>query len=198
MVAEERRKRAEAEEAIKEVKEEREALRETIKVLGGKVDDASSRASTVDDEEEAGSDENSFAPRDLDKHYEALRKTIHHVGEGIGGDEVDQVMSGIGVIPDVGGPGIMPILNEVNRSGLEMVPSIAPLSPNPWASAEPFNLPPQPAVPTLRVIEGTPQESISRSGAEEIGQVEVGKNESRSQVEELDRLMERLQQEAKD
>ncbi len=74
MVADERRKRAEVEESLKEVKEEREALRETIKVLGGNVEEEA--------EEDETFDATSFEPRDLDKHYEALRKTIHSVADG--------------------------------------------------------------------------------------------------------------------
>nr|XP_019014851.1 uncharacterized protein I206_00938 [Kwoniella pini CBS 10737]OCF53632.1 hypothetical protein I206_00938 [Kwoniella pini CBS 10737] len=84
MVADERRKRAELEEFFKEVKEEREALRETIKVLGGKVEEPSNpppEGSTEDSKEEEEEDElaDDFVPRDLDKHYAALRKSIHHV-----------------------------------------------------------------------------------------------------------------------
>jgi hypothetical protein len=112
MVADERRKRAEVEEALKEVKEEREALRQTIKVLGGRVDEAEGAGAEVDEaggdgartkakkkektkEEDKGVktpeefDEELFVPRDLDKHYAALRKTIHHVSDGAtGGTEV--------------------------------------------------------------------------------------------------------------
>jgi hypothetical protein len=117
MVADERRKRAEVEEALKEVKEEREALRQTIKVLGGQVDDqveGAGAGAKVDETGGAGArtrdktkektktkeedkglktpeefDEEMFVPRDLDKHYAALRKTIHHVSDGAtGGTEV--------------------------------------------------------------------------------------------------------------
>ena len=84
MVSDERRKRAEVEESLKEVRDEREVLKETIKVLGGKV------------EEETGEEEEtfraaSFEPRDLDKHYEALRKTIHHVAEGMEGTRLEDL-----------------------------------------------------------------------------------------------------------
>ena len=80
MVADERRKRAEMEEALKEAKAEKDALRSTIIVLGGGgEDDAASTAST--DTTEVGS----FEPRDLDKHYEALRRSIHHVADGAEG-----------------------------------------------------------------------------------------------------------------
>jgi hypothetical protein len=117
MVADERRKRAAVEEALKEVKEEREALRQTIKVLGGQVDDqveGAGAGAKVDETGGAGArtrdktkektktkeedkglktpeefDEEMFVPRDLDKHYAALRKTIHHVSDGAtGGTEV--------------------------------------------------------------------------------------------------------------
>ena len=99
MVADERKRRAEVEENLKEVREEREVLRQTIKVLGGQGPVVDSTASTKDrDEEEiasvpkgdVGGDSASkpetpvddFMPRDLDKHYEALRKSIHHVSDG--------------------------------------------------------------------------------------------------------------------
>jgi hypothetical protein len=83
MVADERKKRAELEESLKEVKEEREALRETIKVLGGQVEDqASSRGDTDElEDQDRVADLPEFQPRDLDKHYEALRKSIHHVSD---------------------------------------------------------------------------------------------------------------------
>lgn len=85
MVADEKKRRVEMEEALKEVKAEREALRDTIKVLGGQVESESS----VGDPEELQVPNNGvvagaspdFAPRDLDKHYEALRKSIHHVAD---------------------------------------------------------------------------------------------------------------------
>lgn len=89
MVSEERKRRVEVEESLKEVKEEREALRETIKVLGGQAesvvdeDESKEAGETVeheDEEEEKKGDD--WRPRDLDKHYEALRKTIHHVADG--------------------------------------------------------------------------------------------------------------------
>jgi len=82
MVADERKARAELEESLKEVKDEREALRETIKVLGGQVEDKSSQGGTDEDEEvEQVGKLPKFQPRDLDKHYEALRKSIHHVAD---------------------------------------------------------------------------------------------------------------------
>lgn len=78
MVSEERKKRAEAEDSLKEVKEEREALKETIKVLGGQGEVIPVKEGTPVVRKEA----KDFRPRDLDKHYEALRKTIHHVSDG--------------------------------------------------------------------------------------------------------------------
>lgn len=78
MVADERKRRAEVEENLKEVREEREALKETVKVLGGKVsptheDDELPKKKASEEVEEP------LVPRDLDKHYAALRKTIHNV-----------------------------------------------------------------------------------------------------------------------
>ncbi|WVQ97139.1 hypothetical protein IAU59_004249 [Kwoniella sp. CBS 9459] len=99
MVADERRKRAEMEENLKEVREEREALRQTIKVLGGKVEDED-KGGVEDDHEDKKTEKSrvegdgdgkaegkeeeveAFMPRDLDKHYEALSKAIHHVSSG--------------------------------------------------------------------------------------------------------------------
>lgn len=78
MVAEERKRRAEVEENLKEVREEREALKETVKVLGGKVspthEDGEPPKKKASEEMEEP-----LVPRDLDKHYAALRKTIHNV-----------------------------------------------------------------------------------------------------------------------
>ncbi|WVF70792.1 hypothetical protein IAT40_005586 [Kwoniella sp. CBS 6097] len=98
MVADERRKRAEMEENLKEVREEREVLKQTIKVLGGKVEDegkeggdgtAGDKGENDEGDEEKrkaniieAEDESAFMPRDLDKHYEALSKAIHHVSSG--------------------------------------------------------------------------------------------------------------------
>ena len=79
MVADERKARAEVEESLKEVKDEREALRETIKVLGGQVEEQSSRGSMDGEQVDQVGKLPNFQPRDLDKHYEALRKSIHHV-----------------------------------------------------------------------------------------------------------------------
>lgn len=78
MVADERKRRAEVEENLKEVREEREALKETVKVLGGRV----SPTHEVDEppKKKASEEvEGPLVPRDLDKHYAALRKTIHNV-----------------------------------------------------------------------------------------------------------------------
>jgi hypothetical protein len=91
MVADERKKCAELEETLKEVKDEREALRETIKVLGGQVEDRASNSSVGDPDEQEQGDKVAelpgFQPRDLDKHYEALRKSIHHVSDNQYDDE---------------------------------------------------------------------------------------------------------------
>ena len=85
MVADEKKRRVEMEEALKEVKAEREALRDTIKVLGGQVESGSSKGDSdelqVPDNGVVVAASPDFAPRDLDKHYEALRKSIHHVAD---------------------------------------------------------------------------------------------------------------------
>ncbi|ORX34268.1 hypothetical protein BD324DRAFT_637310 [Kockovaella imperatae] len=87
MVADERRKRAEMEDALKELKAEKDALKSTIKVLGGNSgsvasgDESDATSTTSKDD----SIDPAFEPRDLDKHYEALRKSIHHVADGVDG-----------------------------------------------------------------------------------------------------------------
>lgn len=184
MVADERRKRAEVEEALKEVKEEREALRQTIKVLGGQVDDqvegagasaevgdtggAGARTKEKTKDEEKGLktpeefDEEMFVPRDLDKHYAALRKTIHHVSDGAtGGTEVtsssplDAFAAAIGANTGAGagnggdagpdgddeggilivGPGSTTVPAEPGATPPKLRAVSAPTSPNPWAEA---------------------------------------------------------------
>jgi hypothetical protein len=152
MVADERRKRAEVEESLKEVKEEREALRETIKVLGGQVEES------VEGSTEAGTPEGfdpaSFQPRDLDKHYEALRKTIHHVADGAGptspleafasalqtlNASPRSMMAGVDEEGEreitIVGPGPTGIAAELSATPprLKTISLSAPTSPNPWA-----------------------------------------------------------------
>jgi hypothetical protein len=75
MVADERRKRAEVEETLREVKEEREALRQTVKVLGGRVQ-TPLPGTPVGELTEAD------AMRNLDQPYEALRRGIRHAIDG--------------------------------------------------------------------------------------------------------------------
>ncbi|KAK8865801.1 hypothetical protein IAR55_000948 [Kwoniella newhampshirensis] len=162
MVADERRKRAEAEENLKEVKEEREALRQTIKVLGGKVDDLDLKTVEKDAEEESGKEEettaeSSIVPRDLDKHYEALSKAIHHVGDGA---EDDVETSPLAELPALSAsyidrigipaptPRNVPIgfamssisrePEEIGREGEKPSLSVSlPAESNPWAMSSP-------------------------------------------------------------
>lgn len=75
MVADERRRRAELEENLNEVKEEREALRQTVKVLGG-------RLATPGPGTPAAELTESEANGMLDEHYAALRRGIHHAVDG--------------------------------------------------------------------------------------------------------------------
>ncbi|WVN90275.1 uncharacterized protein L203_105511 [Cryptococcus depauperatus CBS 7841] len=80
MVADERRKRAAMEDSLNEAREESKALRETVKFLGGQTSSIP-KPEPIQGEEgkkEETKDEE-FVPRDLDKHYEALRKSIHHI-----------------------------------------------------------------------------------------------------------------------
>lgn len=72
MVADERRRRAELEENLREARDEREALRATIKVLGGS---APGTEANSDDETERSS-----VGGDLTAHYAALRAGIDRVG----------------------------------------------------------------------------------------------------------------------
>lgn len=89
MVADEKKKRVEMEEALKEVKAEREALRDTIKVLGGQVESESSKGDPDEARDDVVGELPDFAPRDLDKHYEALRKSIHHVADDMDWDQAE-------------------------------------------------------------------------------------------------------------
>lgn len=163
MVADERKRRAETEEALKEVKEEREALKQTIKVLGGSVKEPSEGTGSPSSE---GDLPDEFMPRDLDKHYEALRKTIHHVADGAETtpeQAFDEAVGGIGdqsgqrerssmessfradysMVPDddetpMGGPrGADDVFASSNRPSLRRRSLTAPLSPNPWADNDP-------------------------------------------------------------
>lgn len=138
MVSEERRKRGELEEALKEVKEEREALKETIKVLGGQVEEASS---TIDEQEKAEQlDEvpelQDFAPRDLDKHYAALRKSIHHVAEGTDVQPVSPItVPTVDASADAPPTAIEPPV-AVRRHSLPDIKTPEPVAPelhDPWA-----------------------------------------------------------------
>ncbi|WWD18016.1 hypothetical protein CI109_102463 [Kwoniella shandongensis] len=168
MVADERRKRAEAEENLKEVKEEREALRQTIKVLGGKVDDLDLKAEEKDEDveerkSEAVTPDLDIEPRDLDKHYEALRKSIHHVGDGFEDDIetsplVELPALSASYIDRIGIPA--PVPHHINRPIGMTMSSISsepeemgqqasslsvslPAESNPWAMSSPLVQPPQ-------------------------------------------------------
>lgn len=137
MVADERKKRAEVEESLKEVKEEREALRQTIKVLGGQVtekEETTPPEITLSPGEDLPEE---FMPRDLDKHYEALRKSIHHVADG-----ASHPFSSLSrTTEELGVPETVEEDEEVT-SGENSPPKrssvIAPLDPNPWANPSPF------------------------------------------------------------
>lgn len=78
MVADERRKRAEVEETLKEINGECEVLKETIKVLGGRPEEPP----TPSAESEAESEVPGEQTPNLDRHYAALRRSIHHVVDG--------------------------------------------------------------------------------------------------------------------
>lgn len=197
MVAEEKRKRVEAEEALKEVKEEREALRSTVKVLGGDVEEGSRRGSNEPgDEDDDDFDEASFQPRDLDKHYEALRKTIHHVGESVGPTALAEA-AGVSETPDSNDSQDATPPSEdstAEESGLRIsidaptpVPPIAPASPNPWATTEPFAQPAMPTLPSLTDKSGEGEPPVNVDPRQDRVSSET------SPIGELAELMKRLQ-----
>jgi hypothetical protein len=148
MVADERKKRAEVEESLKEVREEREALRQTIKVLGGQVSEKGDESPPAINVEPAADLPEEFQPRDLDKHYEALRKSIHHVADGshpfaalskASAEELD-------VPPTISESDVenmsnmsmddAPVDDETPmRERMSIEP---PSDPNPWANPSPF------------------------------------------------------------
>jgi hypothetical protein len=134
MVADERKKRAELEDSLNEIKDERAALRETVKVLGGRIQ----TPPPVPTPRELGDE----SPN-LDKHYAALRKSIHHVVDGptpVGsepGTPPEQVDEQEGASteersapssPEVSVPGAF---NAVAPASLET-------EPNPWATTPPI------------------------------------------------------------
>jgi len=208
MVSDERKKRAEVEEALKEVKEEREALKQTIKVLDGRAtaDDAasvkSSRSAGGGDgspkEEEDLPEE--FVPRDLDKHYEALRRSIHHVSDGATDGP------GAGFISAVTVPETIPEDPQADsvvssredsaqpageddleqQTGGPTMPTVAPpVDPNPWANPSPFG-----------TTDGEGFEA--KLPGEDQLKVSSSNEAPRSPVADLDRLMERLQEDMKE
>lgn len=75
MVSDERKRVTELEDNLREVKDEREALRETVKVLGGRLVTPAPGTPVLGVNGEDGSE---LSPN-LDKHYAALRRSIHHV-----------------------------------------------------------------------------------------------------------------------
>ncbi|WOO84810.1 uncharacterized protein LOC62_06G008321 [Vanrija pseudolonga] len=75
MVSDERKRVTELEENLREVKDEREALRETVKVLGGRLVTPAPGTPVIGANGEDGAE---LSPN-LDKHYAALRRSIHHV-----------------------------------------------------------------------------------------------------------------------
>jgi hypothetical protein len=187
MVADERKKRAELEESLKEVKEEREALRETIKVLGGQVEDMSSQG----DGSEAGAEEKDqvgqlpdFQPRDLDKHYEALRKSIHHVSdnqweESSGEQGKLEALAKTTASPSYAAP------SNPRRHSLPDIaspePSAAPALHDPWADSANTSVAPP------RIDTGSPTSSRD----------DDAESESRSarsvKLDDMDSYMEQLQ-----
>ena len=215
MVADERKKRAEVEEALKEVKEEREALKQTIKVLDGQgaADDGAIVESVKSARSVAGADDSpkgeedlpeEFQPRDLDKHYEALRRSIHHVSDGATDGPGGGFLSALSVpetIPEGSRAGSGSASGTDSRAestredneggedgsaGVVAVPTVAPpLDPNPWANPSPFGV----AEPT-----GT---EAKLPGEEQL-QVRSSGEAPRAPVEDLDRLMERLQADMKE
>lgn len=187
MVSDERKKRAEVEESLKEVKEEREALRQTIKVLGGQVLEKEEIAPPVVTVTEEPDLPDEFMPRDLDKHYEALRKSIHHVAEGASHPFAPLVRAP----EDLGVPTTIEEDSPGTTSGEISPPKrssvIAPLDPNPWANPSPFTTDAPGYMPG-----GLPGEDKLREGtAPDV----VG---TKSSDGDIDRLIERLQTDLKE
>ena len=135
MVSDERRRRAELEETVKEVKAEREALRQTIKVLGGSKDEVgeSSPVETKTEVEmpsEEEEEDEEFEPRDLDKHYAALRKSIQHVADGTEGVANEPILPMPSLTEETAAePGATPMEHSASDPGGIMTP--------PNGSAEP-------------------------------------------------------------
>ena len=184
MVADERKKRAEVEESLKEVKDEREALRQTIKVLGGGAPEPEVEPEKVVEEREMEDEkeDDSFSPRDLDVHYEALRRSIAHVKDGTDGE------APINVPPTIEESDADDTVSEkLDRSPVAqmvMPPSpvvAAPLMSDPWA------------VPSL-----TSTAPMLGPGPERNEWAPTTSSSPNSGVEDLDRLMERLQQDMED
>lgn len=178
MVADERRKVSELEESLREIQEEKDALKETIKVLGGKdevkfvtpsalttpsrSDRASSkgtpgrdRSDTVNTSTTGGLTSpplDDFQPRDLDKHYAALRKSIHHGSDKIG-DVKKFASSDSGRVGDDNKDAENVIKEDeeseddkeedepvVFSTKRQSIPPVAPpTDPNPWANPSPFD-----------------------------------------------------------
>lgn len=146
MVADERKRRAAVEESLEEVRGEREALRETIKVLSGAEKEA--EMAQAEDEAEAEGPESSGIPGirwdptevsrahtpNLDKHYAALRRSIHHVVDGPTPDPSMPAspMSGASTARDE------PEGSSPPEAGPQLPGAFGPPAldnePNPWAS----------------------------------------------------------------
>ncbi|BEI84932.1 hypothetical protein CcaverHIS002_0503330 [Cutaneotrichosporon cavernicola] len=132
MVADERKKRAELEDTLHEVKGERAALRETVKVLGGRIQTPPPIATPQ---------EMAYESPSLDKHYAALRRSIHHVV-----DSPTPAMSEPGTPPDAEESGVehnefksAPSSPEINIPGAftTVAPASLETEPNPWATTPP-------------------------------------------------------------
>lgn len=132
MVADERKRRAELEDTLSEVKGERAALRETVKVLGGRIQTPPLVGTPQEVADESPN---------LDKHYAALRKSIHHVVDG-----PTPARSEPGTPPDaeeLEGESnefrSAPSSPEVNIPGAftAVAPASLETEPNPWATTPP-------------------------------------------------------------
>ncbi|WVR05761.1 hypothetical protein IAU60_002786 [Kwoniella sp. DSM 27419] len=188
MVADERRKRSEIEETLKEVREEREALRQTIKVLGGKVEDEVSKAGDESEVKPAEAEEDVMVPRDLDKHYEALSKAIHHVASGTdlpsmaetANREDITVPESISYAPALGSALGMDIPPRRMEPTIEESPQPSrahgismslPAETNPWASAGG-------PTPTIAIKVATPSPRPELGGLEGLPEDKAGEGEA--------------------
>jgi len=219
MVADERKKRLEVEEGLKEVVSEREALKKVVEVLGGNTEIPLPKSEIKEVIPKTPAEE--FTPRDLDKHYQALRETIHHVGDSTPSPSRRTPLHSPGrptfstsnsVASNLASPSSPTKSSNIPAalapsSHIAINPEFQNLNtePNPWAFPQPDTLLPpvdlnlegskpdisgEGELPTDRVEDG--MKGVELVLGERDGGVERQRVGSPA-VQDLDRLMERLQ-----